>query len=643
MDLTKNIIDFNLKVERGEMELPDGKCMAPNEYNMFASQHFGNEKQTPLAPPLENPSVASENEQMKMPTDRVQKPTTPQLIENVGKDSATKAVISGDISPPPRPLTSSEVVGFSTAIDDPEMQLDDTVALNKSRSLPASPNNLNSAHLTDLFGFAAVKAIEPPKFGAPTTMETTPSMILPGITTNVTPKGLTTKGLPVKRPTEASAARNNQQFCLRWNNYQSNLTNVFDELLQNESFVDVTLACDGQSIKAHKMILSACSPYFQALFYDNPCQHPIIIMRDVRWQELKALIEFMYKGEINVSQDQINPLLKVAEMLKIRGLAEVSSTGSGGGGGPQLFPDHRPIFEEDDVDDDEDDDMDDDRLDFVSPIAKRPRIQVSQTFNTPLNMNMAEQRMRKGSREGPFMEDGRLTPAAPPSVSRPQPPLPKSKGDMEPTAANPVAMTTSTIVRNPFASPNPSGSQTSAANSSGGPALPTASSSNSISATSQSSSVASNNSIALPYRPLERNSSPQVRAPSGPTTTSSLPSPATNASAPPPISIHPHPAAAAVAAAALANPHHPHHHAAAAAQQLAAQHQQLQVAAHSHAMASALGASLAAAAAGNTPASNPAGATSSHHDDMEIKPEIAEMIREEERVSQLNNCFILFP
>ncbi|GLV42662.1 bric a brac 1 [Carabus blaptoides fortunei] len=115
-----------------------------------------------------------------------------------------------------------------------------------------------------------------------------------------------------------------QQFCLRWNNYQSNLTNVFDQLLQSESFVDVTLACDGHSVKAHKMVLSACSPYFQSLFFENPCQHPIVIMRDIKWPELKAAVEFMYKGEINVSQEQIGPLLKVAESLKIRGLADVN-------------------------------------------------------------------------------------------------------------------------------------------------------------------------------------------------------------------------------------------------------------------------------------------------------------------------------
>lgn len=123
--------------------------------------------------------------------------------------------------------------------------------------------------------------------------------------------------------TSEKSPSNPQQYCLRWNNYTSNLTNVFDQLLHTESFVDVTLACDGKSIKAHKMVLSACSPYFQSLFFENPCQHPIVILRDVKWTELKSVVEFMYKGEINLAHDEIGPLLNVAEMLKIRGLADV--------------------------------------------------------------------------------------------------------------------------------------------------------------------------------------------------------------------------------------------------------------------------------------------------------------------------------
>ncbi|XP_076031066.1 protein bric-a-brac 1-like [Oratosquilla oratoria] len=119
----------------------------------------------------------------------------------------------------------------------------------------------------------------------------------------------------------------NQQFCLRWNNYQSNLTQVFEQLLHSEQFVDVTLSCDGHSLKAHRMVLSACSPYFQTLLCEAACQHPIIILQGVNWKELKAVVEFMYKGEINICQDQLGSLLKVAESLKIRGLAEVGAEG----------------------------------------------------------------------------------------------------------------------------------------------------------------------------------------------------------------------------------------------------------------------------------------------------------------------------
>ncbi|XP_050694347.1 protein bric-a-brac 2-like [Eriocheir sinensis] len=119
-----------------------------------------------------------------------------------------------------------------------------------------------------------------------------------------------------------------QQFCLRWNNYQSNLMQVFDQLLQAESFVDVTLSCEGHSVKAHRMVLSACSPYFQCLLSDAPCSHPVIILQGVKWTELKAVVEFMYKGEINICQEQLGSLLRVAESLKIRGLAEVDGDGA---------------------------------------------------------------------------------------------------------------------------------------------------------------------------------------------------------------------------------------------------------------------------------------------------------------------------
>lgn len=83
----------------------------------------------------------------------------------------------------------------------------------------------------------------------------------------------------------------------------------FDSLLRNETFVDVTLACSTSypggpipAIKCHKVVLAACSPYFEALLRGTPCQHPVIVLKDVRYEDLKPLVEFMYKGQVNVLQ-----------------------------------------------------------------------------------------------------------------------------------------------------------------------------------------------------------------------------------------------------------------------------------------------------------------------------------------------------
>lgn len=116
-----------------------------------------------------------------------------------------------------------------------------------------------------------------------------------------------------------------EHYCLRWNNHQNNLLGVFSQLLHDESLVDVTLACsEGHSIRAHKVVLSACSSYFQSLFIDHPSRHPIVILKDVCFSELRTLIEFMYRGEVNVEYCQLSTLLKTAESLKVKGLAEMT-------------------------------------------------------------------------------------------------------------------------------------------------------------------------------------------------------------------------------------------------------------------------------------------------------------------------------
>ncbi|KAB0797961.1 hypothetical protein PPYR_08954 [Photinus pyralis] len=124
-------------------------------------------------------------------------------------------------------------------------------------------------------------------------------------------------------PHQASTM-SSQRFCLRWNNHQSNLLSVFDQLLHDESFVDVTLAVEGQLLRAHKMVLSACSPYFQALFVNHPDKHPIVILKDVPYNDMRSLLDFMYRGEVSVDQERLTAFLRVAESLRIKGLTEVN-------------------------------------------------------------------------------------------------------------------------------------------------------------------------------------------------------------------------------------------------------------------------------------------------------------------------------
>ncbi|XP_023703646.1 longitudinals lacking protein, isoforms H/M/V isoform X15 [Cryptotermes secundus] len=118
-----------------------------------------------------------------------------------------------------------------------------------------------------------------------------------------------------------------QQFCLKWNNHQSTIVAGFDTLLESGTLVDCTLAAEGQYLKAHKVVLSACSPYFELLLSQHDEKHPIVILKDVKFQELKAMVDYMYHGEVNISQDQLGALLKAAESLQIKGLSD-----SGGGG-----------------------------------------------------------------------------------------------------------------------------------------------------------------------------------------------------------------------------------------------------------------------------------------------------------------------
>ncbi|KAK4878681.1 hypothetical protein RN001_011187 [Aquatica leii] len=140
-------------------------------------------------------------------------------------------------------------------------------------------------------------------------------------------------------PTKLKVTRNNkpipnknssdlppEEVCLRWNSHHSNMQNCFPRLLEKGQYVDVTLIAEGKSLKCHRMILSSCSAYFEEILADiTPMQHPVIILKSTPFWILRALIDFMYAGEVNIDQNKLPELLDTAESLKIKGLAGKST------------------------------------------------------------------------------------------------------------------------------------------------------------------------------------------------------------------------------------------------------------------------------------------------------------------------------
>ncbi|CAG9784622.1 unnamed protein product [Diatraea saccharalis] len=118
----------------------------------------------------------------------------------------------------------------------------------------------------------------------------------------------------------------NQEISLKWNGYQNNILTNVKELYRDEGLSDVTLVSEGQSFKAHKVILSANSSVFKNIFQQNPHRDPIIVLHDINTASLRTLLTFMYNGEVNVTEEFLPVLLKTAETLRICGLSTGNDT-----------------------------------------------------------------------------------------------------------------------------------------------------------------------------------------------------------------------------------------------------------------------------------------------------------------------------
>jgi len=133
-----------------------------------------------------------------------------------------------------------------------------------------------------------------------------------------------------------------EKFCLRWNDFEANISTAFRELREDKDFFDVTLACDDDQLQAHKVILSACSPFFRTVLKRNKHEHPLLYLKGVKYIDLVAVLNFMYHGEVNVAQEELNSFLAVAEELKVKGLTQNGSDKSTGRTDPISSSKQRP-------------------------------------------------------------------------------------------------------------------------------------------------------------------------------------------------------------------------------------------------------------------------------------------------------------
>ena len=104
------------------------------------------------------------------------------------------------------------------------------------------------------------------------------------------------------------------------------MKNAFESLMENSDLVDVSLVCeDGQQVEAHKVILAASSTFFQKVVKRNTHPHPLLYLKGVTSKNLWAVLRFIYSGEVNIEEEELESFLDLAEGLNLRGLSRPTS------------------------------------------------------------------------------------------------------------------------------------------------------------------------------------------------------------------------------------------------------------------------------------------------------------------------------
>ena len=145
---------------------------------------------------------------------------------------------------------------------------------------------------------------------------------------------------------------------MKWNDFENNISRAFSDLRDEKELFDLTLVCGEtqEQVSAHKVVMAASSQFFRNILRRNPHQHPLLYLKGVKHKELVSILNFIYKGSVNIAQEELSSFLSVAEELKVKGLtqsqsqsqsqsntnknihrpektSDVSGGGGGGGGG----------------------------------------------------------------------------------------------------------------------------------------------------------------------------------------------------------------------------------------------------------------------------------------------------------------------
>ena len=115
------------------------------------------------------------------------------------------------------------------------------------------------------------------------------------------------------------------------------------DIMNDKEFLDVTLVFDDEEqICSSKFMLSICSPFFRRIFKRNSHLHPLIYLKGIKSTNMRKIIDFIFHGEIFVSEEGLESLLENAKDLEFKGLSVATNTDKSADGSEKNIEDARP-------------------------------------------------------------------------------------------------------------------------------------------------------------------------------------------------------------------------------------------------------------------------------------------------------------